>query len=43
MPGKITSKDYSENKENLEKEDKNDGLSLLSFIPKKRKFIKIKI
>jgi hypothetical protein len=41
-PGKITSKDYSENKENLEKEDKNDGLSLLSFIPKKKEIYKNK-
>ena len=41
MPGKITSKDYSENKEILEKEDKNDGLSLL-FIPKKKEIYKNK-
>ena len=41
-PGKITSKDYSENKEILEKEDKNDGLSLLSFIPKKKEIYKNK-
>ena len=34
--GKITSKDYLENKENYEKESKKDGLSLLPFVPNKK-------
>ena len=36
ISGKITSKDYLENKEIFEKENKKDGLSLLPFVPNKK-------
>ena len=38
--GKITSKDYLENRENLEKESKKDDLSLLPFVPNKKENFK---
>ena len=40
--GKITSKDYLENREILEKEERKNGLSLLPFVPNKKENYKNK-